>query len=257
MLLTPTTAFGSSLSVAAGPNGVLYVADTNNHYIGKIDTAQNTFVVFAGAKGTSGYVDAVGTTARFNSPSGVAVDSSGIVYIADTANFRIRRIGLDMNVTTVAGNSNSAVTDGLNLASTFLSPTIMSIDSSDFLYVVDNVSGSASNLIRRIIVTVCPSGTHFASLLCLNPVAYNETKTMNRNTKSSFILNSTTFATDGTNLITNYLLTLPQNGSLYVNNSLLVIGSSITSTDTVSYAPFRNYNGTDSFKYYGLANTYA
>ena len=69
--------------------GNVYVADRDNHRIRKI-TPGGVVTTFAGS--TVGHLDATGTAARFNYPQGVAVDSSGTVYVGDTKNNRIRKI---------------------------------------------------------------------------------------------------------------------------------------------------------------------
>ncbi|MDD2765679.1 MAG: immunoglobulin domain-containing protein [Opitutaceae bacterium] len=71
-------------------SGNLFVADTDNHAIRKLTSAGLTGTV-AGLTGTSGSADGVGSTARFLYPTGVAVDSTGNIYIADTSNHTIRK----------------------------------------------------------------------------------------------------------------------------------------------------------------------
>ena len=70
-------------------SGTVFVADYGNHCIRKITQAG---VVSTLAGRTSGYKDGTGTDAQFKNPDGVAVDSSGTVYVADTLNHRIRKI---------------------------------------------------------------------------------------------------------------------------------------------------------------------
>ena len=67
----------------------IYVADTYNNRIRKI-TPAGVVSTFAGS--TEGSADAIGTAARFKLPYGVAVDSSGNVYVGDNGNHRIRKI---------------------------------------------------------------------------------------------------------------------------------------------------------------------
>ena len=75
-----------SLSTAAGN---LYVADTDNHTLREI-APSGAVSTLAGLAGSSGSADGAGTAARFAFPTGVAVDSSGDVYVADTNNQTIR-----------------------------------------------------------------------------------------------------------------------------------------------------------------------
>ena len=82
--------FSSPASVAVDSSDNVFVADTSNHAIRKI-TPAGIVSTIAGT-GTSGYVDGVGVNARFKSPYGIAVDSSGNVFVADTFNYAIRTI---------------------------------------------------------------------------------------------------------------------------------------------------------------------
>lgn len=89
-------------SVALDPSGNLYIADTGNHRIRKV-TPQGLITTFAG-NGLIGAPDGVpATESSLNAPRGVAVDSNGSVYIADTGNNRIRKVPPDGVITTIAG----------------------------------------------------------------------------------------------------------------------------------------------------------
>src|SRR5207302_1836194 len=82
---TNTARFYDPFGVAADSSGNVYVADTGNHTIRKI-TPAGAVTTLAGLAGASGSTNGTNTTARFNAPSGVAADSSGNVYVADTDN---------------------------------------------------------------------------------------------------------------------------------------------------------------------------
>jgi len=94
-----TARFSEPFGVAVDSSGNVYVADTANDRVRKIeitpgegqeeDTVEVSTIAGSGAEG---YKDGVGTAAQFNGPFGVAVDSSGNVYVADRDNHRIRKI---------------------------------------------------------------------------------------------------------------------------------------------------------------------
>ncbi len=95
--------------VALDAAGSLYIADTGNHCIRKVDTT-GTIDTFAGICGNNGGFDGDGGPARqahFRTPSGVAVDAAGNVYVADTGNLRVRKIAPDGTIVTVAGDGTT------------------------------------------------------------------------------------------------------------------------------------------------------
>ncbi|MCY4778078.1 IPT/TIG domain-containing protein [Sphingobacterium sp. UT-1RO-CII-1] len=71
--------------------GNMYVADSGNHCIRKIDAAGNV-TTYAGQMGKAGYSDGLPAVALFNEPTGLAVDSEGVMYVADSKNHRLRTI---------------------------------------------------------------------------------------------------------------------------------------------------------------------
>ncbi|MCX6857663.1 MAG: hypothetical protein NTV80_22485 [Verrucomicrobia bacterium] len=120
--------FSSPEGVTLGSAGNLFVADTGNHTVRKIVvTASLAGVVsnvvvstLAGGAGASGYLDGTGTTARFNSPSGVTADTSNNVFLADTGNHVIRRVTSAGVTTTLGGQpANPGSEDGAGTGGVF------------------------------------------------------------------------------------------------------------------------------------------
>ena len=83
--------FSNPEGLAVDQQGNLFVADAGNDTIRKI-SPQGAVTTLAGLAGAAGTTDGAGSQARFNSPGGVAVDSAGNVYVADTNNHTIRKI---------------------------------------------------------------------------------------------------------------------------------------------------------------------
>ncbi|NEX62930.1 NHL repeat-containing protein [Noviherbaspirillum galbum] len=132
--------FSFPVGIAIDGAGNLYVADRNNSTIRKI-TPAGVVSTFAGAPQQAGSVDATGGTARFNLPSGVAVDRAGTVYVADTANHTIRRIAATGAVVTIAGQPmNNGSNDGAASAARFNSPSAIAVDGAGNLYVADTLN---------------------------------------------------------------------------------------------------------------------
>ncbi|HEX9048689.1 MAG TPA: hypothetical protein VF988_16805, partial [Verrucomicrobiae bacterium] len=98
------------VGVAVDAAGNYYIADTNNHVIRKVNAGDKKINTIAGTPGVAsaepGAENGDGgpaLEATFNKPSAVAVDAAGNIFIADTGNNRVRKIGLDGNVSTLAG----------------------------------------------------------------------------------------------------------------------------------------------------------
>jgi sugar lactone lactonase YvrE len=141
--------FSSPSDVAIDASGNLYVADYGNNMIRKI-TADGTLSVFAG-NGSAGSNNGTGTQASFNGPSGIAVDASGNVYVADYHNNLIRKITSAGVVSTLAGTVINPADTTAAAPSVFLGPSGVAVDASGNVYVAD----SGDNQIKM----VNPSGT--------------------------------------------------------------------------------------------------
>ena len=145
--------FGTSLignvryGITIDKNDNLYVSDAGNHTIRKIET-NGTITTIAGVSGTFGFQDGPVFTATFRQPQGLAFDSLGNLYVVDSGNYLVRKIGTDGLVTTIAGqqaNSYTPPLDGPKNVAVLGIPFTIVIDDNDILYVSDRSTG-----IRRI-----------------------------------------------------------------------------------------------------------
>ena len=138
--------FSYPSGVAVDSAGNVYVADSGNNTIRKITSAR-VVTTLAGSWQYSGSADGTGSAARFYSPYGVAVDSAGNVFVADTGNYTIRKITPAGVVTTLAGLAGSSGSaDGTGNAARFDSPNSVAVDSAGNVYVTDR----DNNTIRKI-----------------------------------------------------------------------------------------------------------
>ena len=136
--------FNRPQSVALNPDGNLYVADTSNHKI-RIIYANRTVGTYAG-NGSQGSVDGDASSAQFNGPRGLALDSNGNLYVSDSGNNQIRIIYTNGTVDTIAGNGTVGDTDGIASSAQFDVPIGIALDSNGNIYVSD----SSNNRIRKI-----------------------------------------------------------------------------------------------------------
>jgi uncharacterized protein (TIGR03437 family) len=144
-----TAQFNGLFAIAVDSSGNLYICDQFNQRVRKV--SGGTINTFAG-DGTAGFFGDKGaaTSAEVNLPSGVAVDSSGNLYIADRNNNVIRQVNTSGTITTVAGdNGSGAGYSGDNAAATSAQlnlPTAVTLDSAGNMYIADTVN----NRIRKV-----------------------------------------------------------------------------------------------------------
>jgi sugar lactone lactonase YvrE len=130
--------FNLPAGLAIDVSGNVYVADTRNHTIRRI-SPDGAVVTVAGLAGNPGAVDGTGTAARFDSPQGIEIDAAGMIWIADTNNFAIRRMTPAGDVITYAGGPTkiSGENGHISVAGFGLVSGIVA-DGAGNLYTVEN-----------------------------------------------------------------------------------------------------------------------
>lgn len=173
----------NSPTAIAAANGNIYIADMGNNRIRKINASGIiTTIAGTGALGYNGD-NIPATSAKLNGPTGVAVDKTGNVYIADRTNQRVRKVDTSGMITTVAGTGAAEYNGDTWPSATQASlwnPTAVTLDSKGNLYIADQWS----NRIRKVdtfnkISTVagngfegyCPDGLLATSMSLFEPNA--------------------------------------------------------------------------------------
>ncbi|SEL86829.1 Sugar lactone lactonase YvrE [Aquimarina amphilecti] len=140
---TATAKFNNPKGIAIDAQNNLYIADTQNHRIRKI-TPDGTVSTLAGS--IQGFQDGSVTSATFNNPRGITIDSQNNLYIADSDNHKIRKITPNGIVSTIAGTTNGFA-DGNANESNFSQPNSLAIDLDGSLYIADQ----KNHRVRKIV----------------------------------------------------------------------------------------------------------
>lgn len=153
-------AFNDPEKLVADAAGNVYVADTGNGSIRRIDAVTGAVTTFSGS-GQSGYVDGPAATARFNGPIGLALEpATGNLYVADADNYRIRRVDAAGTSTTLAGSGVRGFLDGPAATARFLEPQGVALDAQGNLYIADRAAHRIRKLSAAgVVSTYAGSGT--------------------------------------------------------------------------------------------------
>jgi len=157
--LAVSAAFASPSAVAYDASGNLYIADRDNNVIREVSTS-GTITAVAGT-GQQGFGGDGGpaTSAWLDTPTGIAVDANGNLYIADSHNERIREVSSGV-ITTIAGNGTAGFSgDGGPAASAELdNPMAVAVDGSGSLYIADTDNQRIRKVVAGTITTVAGNG---------------------------------------------------------------------------------------------------
>ncbi len=159
----------SPVGICVDATGNIFFADQSNHKIRKVNALTGIITTIAG-NGTLGYNgDGINaTSAKLNTPQGVALDLAGNIYIADASNFRIRKVIVATGfIYTIAGNGLpfSSGDGGLATNARFISPRRISIDVSGNIYILERATQSRIrkiDAVTGIITSVAGGGTNTA-----------------------------------------------------------------------------------------------
>lgn len=158
--LAVSASLAAQQGIAVDAQGNLYIADTSNHRVRKVDT--HGIITTVAGNGSQGFSGDGGpaTAAQLSAPWSVAVDASGVLYIADSGNNRIRKVAVNGTISTFAGNAQGAFSgDGPALTSSLKTPRGVYLDGTGTLFIAD----TGNNRIRKIgadgmLVTIAGNG---------------------------------------------------------------------------------------------------
>ncbi|WP_332368345.1 hypothetical protein [Spirosoma telluris] len=148
--------------MAVDAAGNVFIADQANHRIRKIATDGMISTIAGNGTQGSGGDTGPALSANLNNPTGVAVDATGNVFIADRDNHRIRKVAIDGTITTVAGNGTqgSSGDTGPATSANLNTPSGLAVDGSGNLFIDDTFN----HRIRKVaadgtITTVAGNGS--------------------------------------------------------------------------------------------------
>lgn len=155
--------------VAVDASGNMFVADTGSCTIRKV-TPAGVVTTFAGTAGVVGSANGAGTAAQFNSPQGIAIDSKGVLYVADQFNNIIRKITPAGAVSTLAGKAGLfGSADGTGANARFNGPWGIALDAAGNVYVADSNNASIRKITPAgVVSTLVTPQFEFPTGICLD-----------------------------------------------------------------------------------------
>ena len=151
----PAASFNVPYGVVVLSDGRIIVADRSNHRLRAV-TVDGVVTTYAGDGGI-GTIDGPMLQARFDGPQGLAVDSQDNVFVTDSGAHRIRRVGADGTVTTIAGSGTAGWQDGAGTDAQFFGQEGIAVTADGLtVYVADGTGGegAVNNRVRKIVLVL-------------------------------------------------------------------------------------------------------
>jgi len=145
--------FNTPYGLCSDGAGNIYVADSYNNKVRKIVIATGATSTLAGS--VLGFLNGVGTSAKFNIPLAICTDGTGNLYVADTYNHKIRKIVIATGATSTLTGTSSGFFNGEAISAQFKFPNGLCTDGSGNLYVAD----IQNNKIRKIVIATGVTST--------------------------------------------------------------------------------------------------
>ncbi len=151
-----TAQFSDPFGVAVAQDGTIFVSDAGeSHSVRRISPAGIVTTIAGGARG---FADGTGRSARFDTPSAIALAADGALIVADTANNAIRRIAADGVTTTLAGSGEPGHRDGVAHDAQFNAPIGVAVDRMGRVLVADTYNDRIRMIAGGIVTTLAGGG---------------------------------------------------------------------------------------------------
>ncbi len=139
--------FNAPWGICIDKSNRIFIADSNNHAIRMMKQGMQTVYTVAGT-GVAGDVVGLGTVARFRSPKGIVATQSGTLYVADSGNYKVKKMDGSFKVYTFCGLGTRGTAIGAPDVAQFLDQLYMTIDNSNNIYVIDFDEGEDTRVVK-------------------------------------------------------------------------------------------------------------